>query len=132
MIRRSVCCAAIGLLISTSATMSEDVPDALSVEWQDKHPCEKLYEDTQIRAIRCTFPPGAVHVRHSHPGYIGYTISGGKAKIEDARGSRDVEPRTGTFNINAPVSWHEFTNTGDTTISYLIVEKKYEPLPSAR
>jgi quercetin dioxygenase-like cupin family protein len=130
MIRYSIYGAAIGLLISTSVAMSEDVPDALSVEWQGKHPCEKLYEDAQIRAIRCTFPPGAVHVRHSHPAYIVYTLSGGKAKVEDERGTRKVEPRTGTFNVNSPVSWHEFTNTGDTTISYVIVEKKYEPVPT--
>ena len=119
MIRHSICCATIGLLISTSAAMSEAVPDALSVEWQGKHPCEKLYEDAQIRAMRCTFPPGAVHVRHSHPADISIVLSGGKAKVEDARGTRDVEPRTGVFNINPPVPWHEFTNTGDTTISLM-------------
>jgi quercetin dioxygenase-like cupin family protein len=128
MIRYPICYVAMGVLFSTSAAMSEQVPDALSVESQGKPPCEKLYEDAQIRTMRCTFPPGAVHVRHSHPADISIVLSGGKAKVEDAQGTRSVEPRTGAFNINPPVSWHEFTNTGDTTISLLIVEKKYEPV----
>ena len=75
MIRYSVSLAALGLLISTPAALSESVPDALSVEWQGQHPCEKLYKDAQIRALRCTFAPGAVHVRHSHPGNLVYVIS---------------------------------------------------------
>jgi len=27
------------------ASSAQDVPDALSVEWQGKKPCEKLHED---------------------------------------------------------------------------------------
>ena len=130
MIRHSIRCAAIGLLISTSAAMSEDVPDALSVEWQGQHPCEKLYEDAQIRALRCTFAPGAVHVRHSHPGNIGYVISGGKSKVQDDNGTREGQPKTGGFYNSPPNPWHEVTNIGDTTLSFLVIEKKYEPLPA--
>jgi len=128
MIRRSICCAAIGLLIPTSAAMSENVPDALSVEWQGQRPCEKLYEDAQIRVLRCTFPPGAVHVRHSHPGNLVYVISGGKSKVQDDEGTRERQPKTGGFSDGPPAPWHEVTNIGDTTLSYLVVEKKYEPL----
>jgi hypothetical protein len=40
------------------AHRSSRLPDALSVEWQGKKPSEKLYEDDQIRILRCTFPPG--------------------------------------------------------------------------
>ena len=130
MIRLFVSSAALGVLISAPVALCDNVPDALSVEWQGQHPCEKLYEDAQIRAMRCTFPPGAVHVRHSHPADISIVLSGGKGKTEDARGTRDVQIRTGAFNINPPVPWHEFTNIGDTTISLLIVEKKYEPVPA--
>ena len=40
-----------------------DAPsDALSVEWQGKKPCDKLFEDAQVRIARCTFPPGAMTV----------------------------------------------------------------------
>ena len=130
MIRYSVCCAVVGLLVSTSAAMSEDVPDALSVEWQGQHPCEKLYEDTQIRVLRCTFPPGAVHVRHSHPGNLVYVISGGKVKVQDEEGTRERQPKTGGFSDGPPTPWHEVANIGDTTLSYLVIEKKYEPVAS--
>jgi quercetin dioxygenase-like cupin family protein len=130
MIQYSVYWAALGLVISTSTAMSEVVPDALAVEWQGQHPCEKLYEDAQIRAMRCTLPPGAVHVRHSHPGHLVYTVSGGKAKVQDDRGTREGQPRTGGFNNNPPTSWHEVANIGDTTLSFMVVEKKYEPVPA--
>ncbi|MGP0001688.1 MAG: cupin domain-containing protein [Acetobacteraceae bacterium] len=128
MIRHSICYAAIGLLISTLAAMSEDVPDALSVEWQGQHPCEKLYEDAEIRAMRCTLAPGAAHVRHSHPGNLVYTIGGGKAKVQDDKGTREGQPKTGGFINNPPIPWHEVTNIGDTTLSFLVIEKKYEPV----
>ena len=128
MVRYVVLFAALGLLISASTTRSEDVPDALSVEWQGQHPCEKLYEDAEIRALRCTFAPGAVHVRHSHPGNLVYTISGGKAKVQDDKGTREGQPKTGGFTSNIPTPWHEVTNIGDTTLSFLVIEKKYEPV----
>ena len=35
---------------------ADDVPDALSVEWQGK--CEKLFDDENVRVVRCTFAPG--------------------------------------------------------------------------
>ena len=124
------CYVAIGLLISTSAAMSEDVPDALSVEWQGQHPCEKLYEDMQLCVLHCTLAPGAVHVRHSHPGGFVYTLSGGKTKVQDDRGTREGEPKTGGFSAGPPIPWHEVTNIGDTTLGFLVVEKKYEPVPA--
>ena len=54
-------------VVTPPVVMADDVPDALSVEWQGKKPCEKLFEDAQIRIMRCTVPPGAMHVCHSHP-----------------------------------------------------------------
>ena len=65
-----------------------DVPDALSVEWQGKKPCEKLHEDDQMRILRCTFPPGAKHVRHQHPANFVYALSGGKLNTESASGTK--------------------------------------------
>src|SRR5262245_55693969 len=44
-------------LVLPLTASAEDVPDALSVEWQGKKPCEGLHEDDQIRVLRCTFPP---------------------------------------------------------------------------
>jgi quercetin dioxygenase-like cupin family protein len=128
MFQYSISLAALGLLISASAAISEDVPDALSVEWQGQHPCEKLYEDAEIRAMRCTLAPGAIHVRHSHPGYLAYTISGGKAEVRDDKGTRQGQPKTGGFSNTPPTPWHEVINIGDTTLSFLVIEKKYEPV----
>jgi quercetin dioxygenase-like cupin family protein len=108
----------------------QPAPDALSVEWQGQKPCEKLYEDAQILVARCTFPPGSKHVKHSHPGYLSYVLSGGKVQIEDAKGARQLEVRTGSHNNSPPIPWHELTNLGDTTLSYLVVERKYEPVPT--
>jgi quercetin dioxygenase-like cupin family protein len=111
--------------------MAENVPDALSVEWQGKKPCEKLYEDAQVRVARCTFPPGTVHVCHSHPSYLTYVLSGGQAQVQDEKGTRKIEIVAGTFSDVAPIPWHEFSNAGDSTLQYLVVEKKYQPVPIA-
>jgi quercetin dioxygenase-like cupin family protein len=122
---------AVGVLAMVLAPLSiaQDVPDAFSVEWQGKKPCEKLYEDDQIRIGRCTFPPGAVHLRHSHPGSFRYVLSGGKNQVRDARGTRVSEAKAGAYGPSPPVAWHEVTNIGDTTLVYLVVEKKYQPVP---
>ena len=47
--------------------------------------------------------------------------------MQDDRGTRQVEVKTGDFLESSPVPWHEFTNVGDTTLSYLVVEKRYQP-----
>ncbi len=78
--------------------------------------------------MRCTLAPGAVHVRHSHPGYLVYTISGGKTKVQDDKGMSEGQPKTGGFSNIPPTPWHEVTNIGDTTLSFLVIEKKYEPV----
>jgi quercetin dioxygenase-like cupin family protein len=120
--------AAMPLLIAPLTSFGQSVPNALSVEWQGQKPCEKLYEDAQILIARCTFPPGSKHLKHSHPGYFSYALSGGKVQIEDAKGTRQLEPRTGSYANSPPIPWHELTNVGDTTVSYLVVERKYEPV----
>jgi hypothetical protein len=131
MTRSTVSLIGITMILAPYAALAENVPDAFSVEWQGKHPCEKLYEDAQIRIGRCTFPPGAVHLCHSHPADFGYTLSGGKGQVRDARGTRQFADKTGEFGSSkGPIPWHEFKNIGDTTMTYLIVEKKYEPAPA--
>ena len=90
-----------------------------------------ILRHSPIRIARCTFPPGAVHVRHSHPGYLSYVLGGGKGQIQDEKGTRQVEVRTDTYTNSSPITWHELTNTGDTTLRYLVVERKYEAVPDA-
>jgi quercetin dioxygenase-like cupin family protein len=87
--------AALGLLVTPFAATADDVPDGLSVDWQGKKPCEKLFEDAQVRVARCTFPPGAAHVCHSHPSYFFYVTSGGKGQVQDEKGTRKIDLATG-------------------------------------
>ena len=117
------------VLVAPLAAMAEDVPDAVSVEWQGQKPCEKLFEDAQVRISLCTFQPGAVHVCHSHPSHVFYVLSGGKAQVQDEKGTRQVEVRTGSHVDVPPVRRHEVTNIGDTTLQFLVVEKKYQTAP---
>jgi quercetin dioxygenase-like cupin family protein len=102
------------------------VPDALSVEWQGKKPCEKLFVDEYVRVARCTFPPGAVHVCHSHPGYLAYVVSGGQGQVQDEKGIRKINVTAGAMLDVPATPWHEFANVGDTTIQYIVVEKEYQ------
>ena len=113
--------AVMSFLVAPVHAMADDVPDALSVEWQGKKPCEKLFEDTQVRVARCTFPPGTVHVCHFHPSYFIYNMSGGRAQVQDAKGTRKVDIVAGVSADVPSTSWHEFTNVGETTIQALIV-----------
>jgi quercetin dioxygenase-like cupin family protein len=123
----TICCF-LGMTASVApfAAMAQNVPSALSVEWQGQKLCERLFEDTQILISRCTFPPGAVHVCHFHPSYVFYVLSGGKELVQDDNGIRQVELRTGSYSDVPPVPWHEVTNIGDTTLQFVIVEKKYQ------
>jgi beta-alanine degradation protein BauB len=107
------------------------VPNALAVEWGGNKPCEKLFEDEQIRVARCTFPKGAMHLCHYHPSYFSYVLSGGQAQVQDEKGIRKIEVVAGTFADIPPIPWHELNNIGETTLQYLVVEKKYEPAPTA-
>src|SRR5262249_58010733 len=92
MVRLPLLLATVLVAVPLAAARSENVPDALSVEWQGQKPCKKLFEDAQIRIARCTFPPGSMHVRHSHSGYFSYVLSGGgKGQIQDERGTRQIE-----------------------------------------
>ena len=113
-------------LVLPPIAATEDVPDALSVEWQGEKPCEKLHEDDQIRILRCTFPPGAKHMRHQHPANFVYALSGGKLNTESVSGTREAEVSTDAYVLNKPVPWHEVTNTGDTTARFLVIEMKHQ------
>jgi beta-alanine degradation protein BauB len=105
---------------------SADVPDALTAGWKGDKRCENLYEDAQLRILRCIFPPNVGHEAHSHPAHFSYVLSGGRGRATDSRGTREFESQADDFRVNKPVEWHEMVNTGDTTHRYLIVEKKYE------
>ena len=46
---------AASITVSVTIAQAAEVPDALTVEWQGKHPCEKLFEDAQVR-VALYFP----------------------------------------------------------------------------
>ena len=121
MIRLHLPLAGLSMLLAPLAASGENVPDAFSVEWQGKPPCEKLYEDAQIRIGRCTFPPWSVHLCHSHPGAWDYVLSGEKVQTRDEPGTRKGDATAGDYRDRAPIPWHEATNIGDTTFTFLIV-----------
>jgi len=119
-----VATAILAILVPANA---QDEPDALSVEWQGKKPCEKLHEDDQIRVLRCTFPPGAKHVRHQHPANFVYVLSGGIVQAENASSTQPPQELATDVNyLSPPVPWHEVTNVGQTTARFLVVEMKHK------
>ena len=125
-VRLVVAAATVALLMNLPATAwAAGEPDALAVKWEGKKPCENLYEDDKIRVIRCTFPPGSKHVRHSHPAHFGYALAAGKISVASAKGTEEFEETPGLYWKGGPIEWHEATNIGDTTLQYLVVEKKY-------
>ncbi len=108
------------MFIALSA--SAELPDPLAAGWEGKPVCEKLHEDEANRILRCTFPPGVGHERHFHARHFGYAISGGRARITDSNGTREVDLESGSSFASDGVEWHEVLNVGETTIIYLIVE----------
>jgi quercetin dioxygenase-like cupin family protein len=96
--------------------------DPLAAGWEGQAVCEKLHEDADNRILRCTFPPGVGHERHFHAPHFGYALSGGRMRMTDSRGVREVDLTTGSSFSNEGVDWHEVLNIGTTTVSYLIIE----------
>ena len=119
----------LGLLLASMtlfATYADEreLPDPLQAGWKGEPVCEKLHEDDDHRILRCTFPPGVGHERHFHRRHFGYAISGGRVRIIDASGTRELSLETGSSYSSDGVAWHEIENIGDTTIVYLIVEPR--------
>lgn len=112
------------ILLLTACATQPSLPDPLEARWRGESVCEKLHEDSNQRVLRCSFPPGVGHERHFHARHFGYAISGGRMRITNATGTRDVDLATGSSFTSTGVAWHEVINVGDTTVVYLIVEPK--------
>jgi beta-alanine degradation protein BauB len=100
------------------------LPDPLAAGWNGAPVCERLHEDAEQRILRCSFAPSVGHERHFHDRHFGYAIAGGRMRITDASGTRDVDVATGSRFTSAGVAWHEVLNVGDSTVVCLIVEPK--------
>ncbi|MEQ9021692.1 MAG: hypothetical protein RLN82_02915 [Pseudomonadales bacterium] len=101
-----------------------DLPDPLEAGWNGASVCEVFEENDEVRVLKCTFPPGVGHERHYHVPHIGYTIAGGRFRITDSTGTREVEVPTGSKFSKDKVSVHEVLNIGETTAEFLIIEMK--------
>jgi len=101
---------------------AEDLPDPLAAGWIGEPVCELLHEDAHQRILRCMFPPGVGHEKHFHTAHFGYVISGGKMRILDESGERELDLRAGYSWMSDGVRWHAVLNVGETTSVYLIVE----------
>ncbi len=111
-----------GLFISCKKT--RQLPDPLEAGWEGNKVCEVVFEDEQLRVLRCTFAPGIGHEKHYHIAHFGYTLSGSRLQITDDTGAREIEVPTGSdFNSNG-IEWHEVLNIGDSTAVFLIIEPK--------
>jgi len=111
-------------VLGVEAPLPDPLPDPLAAGWDGAAVCEMLHEDADQRVLRCTFPPGVGHERHFHAAHFGYVISGGRMRIEDASGVREVDIPTGYSWTSDGVPWHQAVNIGETTAQYLIVEPK--------
>jgi quercetin dioxygenase-like cupin family protein len=109
---------------SGAAIGSETLPDPLAAGWRGQPVCVKLHETTEIRVLRCTFPPGVGHERHFHPRHFGYALAGGTMEILDQNGTRRVDIAAGSYFSSEGIDWHEGLNVGDTVVQYLMIEPR--------
>jgi uncharacterized protein (TIGR02246 family) len=117
---------AVVLLMAASAAQADrsSLPDPLAAGWNGQKVCEKLHEDENQRVLRCTFPPTVGHERHYHDRNFGYVLAGGRMRITDAGGVREVDLAEGMSFASDGEEWHEVINIGDTTVVYLVVEPR--------
>ncbi|PQJ78773.1 cupin domain-containing protein [Polaribacter porphyrae] len=107
-----------------SCTQKNNLADPLQAGWKGKKVCTILEENNKIRTLKCVFPPGIGHEKHFHASHFGYTLSGGKFRITDAKGTREVDVPTGYNYYKEKIEWHKAINIGDSTAVFLIVEPK--------
>lgn len=100
------------------------LPGPLEAGWQGRKVCERLFENAEVRALRCTFPPGVGHERHFHARHWGYIEQGGTMRITTAAGTTERVLQSGSQWWSDGVEWHEAVNIGSTTAVYVIVEPK--------
>ncbi|CAN5635870.1 hypothetical protein BH23GEM3_BH23GEM3_02630 [soil metagenome] len=100
------------------------LPDPLAAGWHGASVCEKLHDDSRLRVLRCTFPPTVGHERHHHARHFGYVVSGGRMRITDSSGTRDVDLAAGSSFTSDGIDWHEVVNIGDSTSVFLVIEPK--------
>ncbi len=100
------------------------LPDPLEAGWDGTAVCEVVEDNVELRVLKCTFAPGVGHEKHYHNPHVGYTLAGGKFRITDSEGTREVDVPTGYSFSKDDVTSHEVLNIGNTTAVFLIMEYK--------
>ena len=114
----------IGTLAAACAGTAPRLPGPLTAGWRGETVCERLHEDGELRVLRCTFPPGVGHERHRHVAHFGYIVAGGRMRITDGDGVREVDLASGGTFTSEGIEWHEVVNIGETTTVFLIMEPR--------
>jgi quercetin dioxygenase-like cupin family protein len=112
------------LLLVCNCRNKGQLLDPLEAGWQGEAVCEVLKDNKELRVLKCTFEPGVGHERHYHNPHFGYTLAGGKFKITDTTGTREVDVPTGYSFSKDEITSHEVLNIGETTAVFLIMEYK--------
>lgn len=112
------------LLLSVSCKKKNSLPDPLEAGWEGQAVCKVLQDNGELRVLKCTFEPGSGHEKHYHNPHFGYALVGGKFRITDTAGTRDVDIPNGYSFSNDEIIAHEVLNIGETTAVFLIMEYK--------
>ena len=113
-----------------SAPADTALPSPLEAGWGGHKVCELLFENAEVRTLRCTFPPGSGHERHFHAPHWGYVQAGGTMRITSSTGTVVRDLKSGANWWSDGIAWHEAVNAGPTTAIYLIVEPKSAVAPA--
>ena len=82
-------------------------------------------ENSRVRVLEATLPPGAKEKPHSHPAYVIYVIQGGKARNHAADGkTSEAEFKDGDVIYRDAIPQHWAENIGTTTMHLILVELK--------
>ena len=114
----------IALILLMNCEKQAKLPDPLEAGWEGQAVCEVQKENEQLRILKCTFPPNVGHEKHYHQPHYGYTLAGGRFRITDKTGTREVDVPTGYGFSNDSITSHEVLNIGNTTAEFLIIEYK--------
>ena len=111
-------------MVTLSCKHKNDLPDPLEAGWKGKAVCEVLEDNRELRVLKCTFEPVVGHEKHFHDPHFGYTLAGGKFRITDITGTREVDVPSGYSFRSDEIISHKVLNIGKTTAVFLIMEYK--------
>lgn len=87
-----------------------------------------LLDNSFVRVLRVTLPPGERDEMHTHPTSAWYSIAEGSMRIHEADGSTtDVPITTGQAGLSLAGSAHARENVGTTPLEFILVERKDRP-----